>query len=82
MKNTFGSALTLTIFGESHGAAIGAVLDGMAAGVPVDEAFLAACMTSAVPGAMACPPPVWKRIPCSFCPVWSMAAPLAPPLPC
>ena len=44
MKNTFGSALALTIFGESHGAAIGAVLDGMAAGVPVDEAFLAACM--------------------------------------
>ena len=44
MKNTFGSALTLTIFGESHGKAIGAVLDGMAAGVPVDEALLAACM--------------------------------------
>ena len=42
MKNTFGSALSLTIFGESHGRAIGAVLDGMAAGVPVDEAFLAA----------------------------------------
>ena len=44
MKNTFGHDLALTIFGESHGAAIGAVLDGMAAGVPVDEAFLAACM--------------------------------------
>ena len=44
MKNTFGSALALTIFGESHGRAIGAVLDGMAAGVPVDEEFLARCM--------------------------------------
>ena len=44
MKNTFGSALTLTIFGESHGNAIGAVLDGMAAGVPVEEDFLAACL--------------------------------------
>ena len=44
MKNTFGSDLSLTIFGESHGRAIGAVLDGMAAGVPVDEAFLAQCM--------------------------------------
>ena len=44
MKNTFGSALALTIFGESHGRAIGGVLDGMAAGVPVDEAFIAACM--------------------------------------
>ena len=44
MKNTFGSSLALTIFGESHGKAIGAVLDGMAAGVPVDETLLAACM--------------------------------------
>ena len=44
MKNTFGSALSLTIFGESHGPAIGAVLDGMAAGVPVDEGFIAQCM--------------------------------------
>ena len=44
MKNTFGSDLSLTIFGESHGKAIGAVLDGMAAGVPVDEAAIAACM--------------------------------------
>ena len=44
MKNTFGSTLSLPIFGESHGRAIGGVLDGMAAGVPVDEEFLAACM--------------------------------------
>ena len=44
MKNTFGNALTLTLFGESHGRAVGAVLDGMAAGCAVDEAFLARCM--------------------------------------
>lgn len=44
MKNTFGSAVSLTIFGESHGPAIGAVLDGLAAGLPVDTAFIAACM--------------------------------------
>ena len=41
MKNTFGTALGLTIFGESHGAAVGAVLDGLAAGLPVDEAYIA-----------------------------------------
>ena len=41
MKNTFGSAVSLTIFGESHGPAIGAVLDGLAAGLPVDETFIA-----------------------------------------
>lgn len=44
MKNTFGSALSLTIFGESHGPAVGAVLDGLAAGLPVDTAALAAAM--------------------------------------
>ena len=29
MKNTFGNAITVTLFGESHGPAIGAVLDGL-----------------------------------------------------
>ncbi|MCI6520844.1 chorismate synthase [bacterium] len=41
MKNTFGSAVSLTIFGESHGPAVGAVLDGLAAGLPVDEDYIA-----------------------------------------
>lgn len=27
MKNTFGNNLTVTLFGESHGTAIGAVMD-------------------------------------------------------
>jgi chorismate synthase len=37
MKNTFGQHLAVTLFGESHGAAIGAVLDGLCPGIPVDE---------------------------------------------
>ncbi len=45
MKNTFGSNLTLTLFGESHGPAIGAVLDGLAPGMDVDEAFIASQLT-------------------------------------
>lgn len=44
MKNTFGSNVCLTIFGESHGPAVGAVLDGLPAGLPVEESFLASCM--------------------------------------
>lgn len=40
MKNTFGNSVTVTLFGESHGPEIGAVLDGLAAGIPVDEAFI------------------------------------------
>ncbi len=34
--NTFGKILTLTTFGESHGPAMGGVLDGVPAGVAVD----------------------------------------------
>ena len=40
MKNTFGNALSVTIFGESHGAAIGAVIDGLAPGLPINEDFI------------------------------------------
>ena len=36
MSNTFGNILRLTTFGESHGVAIGGVLDGMPAGVAID----------------------------------------------
>ena len=45
MKNTFGSEIAVTIFGESHGTAIGAVLDGMPAGIAVDEEFIARQMS-------------------------------------
>lgn len=37
MKNTFGQSVAVTLFGESHGPMIGAVLDGLAPGVQVDE---------------------------------------------
>ncbi len=45
MKNTFGQAVSLTLFGESHGGAVGAVIDGLAPGLAVDEAFMAAELT-------------------------------------
>ena len=41
MRNTFGNHISVTLFGESHGEAIGALLDGMAPGVPVDEEYIA-----------------------------------------
>jgi len=40
MKNTIGNSITLTLYGESHGPSIGAVLDGLAAGIPVNEDFI------------------------------------------
>jgi len=41
MKNTYGTSVKITLFGESHGAGIGAVIDGLAPGIPVDEEFIA-----------------------------------------
>ena len=40
MRNTFGNIFTLTSFGESHGAAIGGVVDGFPAGIDVDVDFI------------------------------------------
>ncbi|MFM7768403.1 MAG: chorismate synthase [Bacteroidota bacterium] len=35
-NNTFGSILKLTTFGESHGVAMGGVIDGLPSGLPID----------------------------------------------
>jgi len=40
MRNTFGHLFTLTTFGESHGTAIGGIVDGMPAGIKVDVNFI------------------------------------------
>lgn len=40
MKNTFGNSLQTTIFGESHGPYIGAVLDGLAPGIDINDEFI------------------------------------------
>lgn len=38
--NTFGQIFRITTFGESHGAAVGGVIDGMPAGIAVNEDFI------------------------------------------
>ena len=40
MNNTFGTIFCVTTFGESHGAALGVVIDGLPAGIEVDPAFI------------------------------------------
>ena len=42
MKNTFGNNISITLFGESHGEYIGAVLDGVCAGIEIDEEYVKA----------------------------------------
>lgn len=48
--NSIGQLLRLTTFGESHGTAIGGVLDGFPAGIVIDEDFVRAEMCRRRPG--------------------------------
>jgi len=50
MGNTYGKIFTVTTFGESHGAGIGAVIDGCPAGLIIDEAFIQSQMDRRKPG--------------------------------
>lgn len=48
--NTFGTVFRLTTFGESHGAAVGGVVDGCPAGLELDVAFIQHCLNRRRPG--------------------------------
>ncbi|WP_295053218.1 chorismate synthase [Sulfuricurvum sp.] len=48
--NRFGERFTITTFGESHGKAIGCVLDGVPAGLLIDEAFIQSELDRRKPG--------------------------------
>lgn len=48
--NTFGSLFKLTTFGESHGAAIGGIIDGCPAGIELDLDMIQAEMDRRKPG--------------------------------
>ncbi|MBE6943489.1 MAG: chorismate synthase [Ruminococcaceae bacterium] len=50
MSSTYGENLKLSIFGQSHGAAIGMTLDGIPAGLPVDPAALNQFLSRRAPG--------------------------------
>ena len=50
MSSTYGENLKLTIFGQSHGPAIGMTLDGIPAGLPVDFEELQVFLNRRAPG--------------------------------
>jgi len=50
MGNNYGNLFTVTTFGESHGEAVGGVVDGMPAGIDIDLAFIQAELDRRRPG--------------------------------
>jgi chorismate synthase len=48
--NSFGQKLRFSTFGESHGTAIGCLLDGVPAGLEIDEAFIQSELDRRKPG--------------------------------
>ena len=40
MRNTLGNLITVTLFGESHGECVGAVIDGLPAGIRIDMDYI------------------------------------------
>ncbi len=49
MKNTFGQSISLTVFGESHGAGVGVVLDGLCSGLDVNDASIRTALSRRAP---------------------------------
>ncbi len=45
MKNTFGNSVAITLFGESHGEYIGAVIDGLAPGIEINHEYITDMLT-------------------------------------
>lgn len=50
MSSTYGTLFRISTFGESHGAAIGVVIDGCPAGLPFDTAFIQSELDRRKPG--------------------------------
>ncbi len=50
MSSMWGNHIKLSVFGESHGPAIGCVIDGLPAGIPIDEEAVRQQMARRAPG--------------------------------
>lgn len=50
MRNTFGNLFRLTTFGESHGEAVGGVIDGCPSGIRIDTDFIQSELDRRRPG--------------------------------
>ena len=81
MSSTFGNVLRLSIFGQSHSPAIGCSLDGIPAGIAVDQEQLQAFLDRRAPVATRPQPNAARLTPRTSSPVLSMDIPPARPSP-
>lgn len=56
-SNSFGTIFKITTWGESHGKAIGVVIDGCPAGLSIDERDINAALAKRAPGKSSCTSP-------------------------
>ena len=79
MSSTWGNILKLSIFGESHGPAVGMVLDGLPAGEKIDLDAVQVQMDRRAPGLTAGSSRAAKRTGRNFSPAcWMGSLPVRP----
>ena len=77
MSSTYGESLKLSIFGQSHGPAIGMTLDGIPAGLAVDLEKLGKFLDRRAPGRNHISTPAGRKTGRSSCPGSWMGGPAA-----
>lgn len=80
--NTIGQLFRVTTFGESHGLALGCIVDGVPPGIPLTEADLQHDLDRRRPGTSRIPPSAASRIRSKFSPVFLKVLLLAPASDC
>jgi len=80
--NTFGTLFAVTNFGESHGPAIGCVIDGCPPGMPLAEADIQADLDLAAPAPVGTSRRGASPMRSKFFPASTRARPPARRLPC
>ncbi|STW68410.1 Chorismate synthase [Klebsiella pneumoniae] len=76
--NTIGQLFRVTTFGESHGLALGCIVDGVPPGIPLTEADLQHDLDRRRPGTRVIPRSVASRIRSKSSPASSKALPPGP----
>lgn len=80
--NTIGQLFRVTTFGESHGLALGCIVDGVPPGIPLTEADLQHDLDRRRPGTSRYTTSAASRIKSKFSPVFLKVLLLAPASDC